>query len=313
LRENKMKKYIKIIGNIITVIAIIFVVKKLFENDIDYSILFNKENILPVIICTIILTSIVILNCISWKKLVHIISEISIPFKEAVTVYTKSNILKYLPGNVFQYVGRNELAINLGIRHTDVASATVLDVVMMVAASFLISLILLKGAILDIFLTYKDTFVIVAGVVIVIAIAVIIVVSLCFKDKFKAFLLRFLNVFKKKNIMATISCMLYYISVTLISSLLYMLVLGLVLKQNINMDLFMNICGAYTLSWLIGFITPGAPAGIGIKEAVMLAVTNGLLSQNVIVLSLLVLRILTIFGDILGFAIVQLIVKIKKT
>jgi len=304
-----MKKYIKIIGNVITVVAIIFVLKKLFQSDIDYSILLNKENILPVVISAVLLSIIVILNCTPWKRLVYIITGTHIPFKNAVTVYTKSNILKYLPGNVFQYVGRNELAINLGIRHTDVAMATILDIIMLILASFLISLVLLKGVILEVIYNYKNNLMMVLGIIIIVAIIVFIILLWRFKDELTAFLVRFLSVFKKKNILSVLVCMLYYLVVTIVSSLLYMMVLLLVLKQDISSALFMDICGAYTLSWLIGFITPGAPAGIGIKEAVMMAITGGVLNQEAIVLSLVILRVLTIFGDVMSFVIVQVVVK----
>jgi len=305
----KMKKYLKLIGNVITAIAILFVIKKLFQTDIDYSLLLKKGNILPIVIAIIIITSIVILNCLPWRKLVYILSSVSIPFKEAVTVYTKSNILKYLPGNVFQYVGRNDLANRMEIRHTDVAFATVLEIIMMVFSALLLSVVFLQGAVMEIFITYRDTFIMLGMIAFVVIILGIIIVILRFKDKFRAFLTRFFNIFKKKNIFSVIGCVLYYVISTFILSLSYMIVLVFILKQDISTDIFVYICGAYTLSWLIGFITPGAPAGIGIKEAVMMAITGEVLNQEAIVLSLVVLRVLTIFGDVMGFVIVQLVIK----
>jgi len=310
-----MKKYLKLIGNVITAIAILFVIKKLFQTDIDYSLLLKKGNILPIVIAIIIITSIVILNCLPWRKLVYILSSVSVPFKEAVSVYTKSNILKYLPGNVFQYVGRNDLANRMGIRHTDVAFATVLEIIMMVFSALLLSVVFLQGAVMEIFITYRDTFIMLGMIAFVVIILGIIIVILRFKDKFRAFLTRFFNIFKKKNIFSVIGCVLYYVISTFILSLSYMIVLVFILKQDISTDIFVYICGAYTLSWLIGFITPGAPAGIGIKEAVMMAITGEVLNQEAIVLSLVVLRVLTIFGDVMGFVIVQLVIKFveKKT
>jgi len=305
----KMKKYLKLIGNVITAIAILFVIKKLFQTDIDYSLLLKKGNILPIVIAIIIITSIVILNCLPWRKLVYILSSVSIPFKEAVSVYTKSNILKYLPGNVFQYVGRNDLANRMGIRHTDVAFATALEIIMMVFSALLLSVVFLQGAVMEIFITYRDTFIMLVMIAFAVIILGTIVVILRFKDKFRAFLTRFFNIFKKKNILSLIGCVLYYVISTFILSLSYMIVLVFILKQDISTDIFVYICGAYILSWLIGFITPGAPAGIGIKEAVMMAITGEVLNQEAIVLSLVVLRVLTIFGDVMGFVIVQLVIK----
>ena len=61
-------------------------------------------------------------------------------------VFTRSNLYKYVPGNVFQYVGRNKLAEDAQVSHVDVACATVLDVLGCVISTGIISVILLGSA-----------------------------------------------------------------------------------------------------------------------------------------------------------------------
>ena len=51
-----LKKHIKTIGTCITVLALIFVVKKLITMDVDYSSLANIKTISIIAICTVLQT-----------------------------------------------------------------------------------------------------------------------------------------------------------------------------------------------------------------------------------------------------------------
>ena len=75
-----------------------------------------------------IFTAIIFFMSTPWVQFVRILSGKKIAMKDALPVYTKCNLMKYVPGNVFQYVGRNQLAADLHISHVDVACATVLEI-----------------------------------------------------------------------------------------------------------------------------------------------------------------------------------------
>ena len=60
--------------------------------------------------------------------------------------------------------------------------------------------------------------------------------------------------------------------------------------------------GAFLFAWIIGFITPGAPGGIGIRESVMLLVSAQEYAQAVM-LFVLVTRLASILADVLAFLI----------
>jgi hypothetical protein len=70
-----------------------------------------------------------------------------------------------------------------------------------------------------------------------------------------------------------------------------------------NIKIALPIIGVYSLSWIIGFITPGAPAGLGIREAIMSAMLFGVIQENLVITAVLLFRIVTILGDVLGFII----------
>ena len=60
--------------------------------------------------------------------------------------------------------------------------------------------------------------------------------------------------------------------------------------------------GLFSLAWVAGFLTPGAPAGLGIREAILVAVLGATYGAGIAVGLTLLLRIVTLGGDGLAFA-----------
>jgi hypothetical protein len=66
-------------------------------------------------------------------------------------------------------------------------------------------------------------------------------------------------------------------------------------------ELFFLSSGIYIISWLIGFITPGASGGLGVREGSFIAIMTLLhvnISNEIILFSILLVRFLNIFVDI---------------
>jgi uncharacterized membrane protein YbhN (UPF0104 family) len=74
-----------------------------------------------------------------------------------------------------------------------------------------------------------------------------------------------------------------------------------------NASIIPSVLGLFILSWLIGFIMPGAPAGIGIRETMLVVVLGGLISPDMLVFSAVVLRLISIIGDVVSFLVIQAI------
>jgi Uncharacterised protein family (UPF0104). len=60
------------------------------------------------------------------------------------------------------------------------------------------------------------------------------------------------------------------------------------------------LVGAFAGSWILGFVAPGAPAGLGIREAILSAWLSGSLPPTQIVLLVVALRIATTLGDLVN-------------
>lgn len=64
-----------------------------------------------------------------------------------------------------------------------------------------------------------------------------------------------------------------------------------------------EIIGAYILAWLIGLITPGAPAGVGIREVILLYLFKNSINDQDLLLTILLGRMMTVSGDFIFYLI----------
>ncbi|MES9970924.1 MAG: hypothetical protein ABW092_12895, partial [Candidatus Thiodiazotropha sp.] len=64
---------------------------------------------------------------------------------------------------------------------------------------------------------------------------------------------------------------------------------------------YLVVLSAFAIAWSVGFLTPGAPSGIGIREAILILLLSPLAGEaNALILALL-FRLVTIAGDTLFY------------
>ncbi len=293
------KKYYKLIGMLITIVALIFVVKKLVTMDVNWSMFADGGTLGIIIGCVLVQTAVILFMTLPWLCFIRILSGTKIPAKDALPVYTKSNLMKYVPGNVFQYVGRNQLAADLHISHVDVACSTVLDILCALIAPLLLILALMGHNMLDLFRTYRSNFL----TVLVVGIVALALLIFLLRWKFRAPLQRYFAKYRKllncKTLLRILLVFLLYFAQYIVSIVMYAVPAYFLFDvPTEQMGLFL---GTYLFSWIIGFITPGAPGGIGIREAAMVLMCGGFMGTDTIMLYAVTMRIISTFGDILAF------------
>lgn len=58
---------------------------------------------------------------------------------------------------------------------------------------------------------------------------------------------------------------------------------------------------AYSISWLAGFVTPGAPAGLGVREFVFMVILGPTIGESGALIIAGLLRLASVLGDIIAF------------
>lgn len=213
--------------------------------------------------------------------------------------YCRSNLLKYLPGNIFHYIGRNQIAIEQGIPYSDVNSTTIVEMSLLLIAGTMNTMIfsgryaywwIIENSEVNVF------FALITIVTIVLITMVIHRTSTRFRNINHTFGRRLKNIGYVKSV----KFIFFYMIIFIVSGFAFILVLHS-LNGNIPPNLIFLIIGLYSFSWMIGFITPGAPAGLGVREAIMSTLLSGIANMGIIITTVLLFRMVTIFADILAY------------
>lgn len=308
-KKIKARKIIKYIGNIIMILAIVMIIKKIKSYDVDYSTIFSQKNTFSFILITLIYSITVIFGGVPWMNIINALLCCKIQYWETMLIYTKSNVFKYIPGNVFQYIGRNELAICKNLKHSSVALSTLIDVCWNIFSIIFLA-ILLAGESLYVYITQQYSF-LRKGVVIFSAISIVVLFLLYYivrkkREKIVEILHEIFSVKLRKALGINF---LFYAAQGLINAGLYVAVFSIISGEHYSVQSIMTCMGAMLVAFAAGFITPGAPGGVGVREAVSLFLLGTSIRESVILTGIVIMRVLSIVGDIFSFILVWIIEK----
>ncbi len=295
MKSKNTKKIVKIIGNVLTILALGLVVYRLAHYNIDYSSVFTGRNVVVIIVLIVLFAIGLLFTPTSWANIIHFIGYGQVKFHDAQTICIRSNLMKYIPGNVMQYVGRNEIAVMYNLNHGKIAFSTILDIAANVIGVGIVSLICYRNGLATFFenfhISWKVVFPI-GGLIMVIVIPTLFIFRKRIKEELRIIRWR-----------RYIFSFFVYIIYGLFSGLLYILTMKYIVGAEMKGDLIITVIGAFLLSWLLGFITPGAPGGVGIREATIALFLNGFLQEEQILLGIVVYRVINTIGDVLAYCI----------
>lgn len=201
---------------------------------------------------------------------------LSVPLRVAVRIYGISQIAKYAPGNVFHVVGRQALGAAENIPQMKILKSTALEITLIasVAASF-VPVFVHK---FDSSINHE------IGFMLFIVVLCVCTVTVCF-------------LMARPLVCATF----FYACQVLVSSLVFLAVFVLA-GGGVDSGLgALAVIAGFALSWLAGLLTPGAPAGLGVREASLIFLLNGIGSPSVVLTAALLGRLVTTVGDLLFY------------
>ena len=260
-------------------------------SEIKINPIFNRTFLwVEVLIIAIFYAGTLFLVATGWKKILILLTKKNLS-SEFTWVWLKSNIYKYLPGNVFNYVDRQIVANKMGISHQELIQSNIVETILIISTSILISssiLLFMYDFDMNEYFSFFNITYIYVGLVL-----------------FAGVLLYF---YKYKNIKVTD----YWQSMLLYA--LFFIGIGIIAYYIVNYQMnikisFLLITAIYTFAWLVGFITPGAPGGIGVRESVFIFLSHGLLGEADAVVLSAMLRIISLIGEVMLFALASKMLK----
>ncbi|AEH87079.1 conserved hypothetical protein [Mesorhizobium opportunistum WSM2075] len=215
-----------------------------------------------------------LLLAVGWRRLLaHL--RVSVSHSWAIRAYAISQLAKYVPGNIFQFAGRQAIGVAAGIGNRPLAKSTAYELAFLAVGGALFSPLLLP-------LVAAGTSDWLGWISFAAVVAVALWLATAWGTDFGV-------------------AAIFYIAFLAFSGLVFAVAYDLAGGSG-ELSLYPAIASAYVLAWLAGFVTPGAPAGIGIREAVLLFLLGGLSSGPVILLAVVIGRMITVLGDLFFFA-----------
>ena len=298
--NNKRKIIVSRIGVLLTVVSVVFIVRRFFQVELDYAIFTSPVVVAGLIAIAFVNGFIIILTAINYRALLYNVTGVMIPLHEVNKVYCSANLYKYIPGGILSVLGRNRLAVdNEELSHSKVAAATVLEGVFFILAALVITLAYSSDYAvqelrqLDILPIVLAT---IAGIIIVIALVVYFT-----RHRIK----RFLESVGIKGVLKPPVLVKRAVAALVLANMwgfMFMWILAL-MGQPITPYIIMTVIGLFGLSWLVGFFVPIAPAGLGIREAAILMFIGVIVPDSYLLLAVMVHRVSTIIGDIIAYGI----------
>lgn len=275
-----LKKYARYIGNILVLISFYFIIKILLDNYQKIHIEFNLHTL------TVIFIGIIGM----WIGTANISLGWYFQLKEKypkITFFTStfvvffSQIGKYLPGNIGHFIGRGFLVQHIVSKSDIVYSLFVENIILLiVAVAFGVGYLFFID--INYYFSFYELLFVLLGIILV-SIAGIYLV----KKKISLYALKPTTIIKL-FLLAGISTLFGGLVIYLLADLF----------DSTNSVSYLQFTAGFALAFLAGFVVPGAPGGIGIREYSFVLLFQNQLGESVALQIILLFRVISILGDI---------------
>jgi len=277
-----VKKSLNYTGSLFAFAGIFFVVFRLqhYSTQLDYEKL--NTTTWYVIFGSVLIYSAVnfMLGC-TWKYLLMFFG-ITVTWCWALRTYGISQLAKYVPGNIFHFAGRQSLGLAAGLPGWPLAKSAIWE----------IGLIAFSGGLFGVLLFPLLFPSISVSIALGLFTAIFAVALLTMKYYFSV------------NFIKAFVCNLFFLT---ISGMIFVGLLFQISEVSVRCSMLIPLCGAYVIAWLAGLLTPGAPAGVGVRELVLLFLLKGIVDEKDLLLIIVSGRFVTVVGDVLFFILALLI------
>jgi uncharacterized membrane protein YbhN (UPF0104 family) len=221
---------------------------------------------------------------------------------ETGAIFTVSQFSKYIPGNIAQHVSRLAISTARGWDAARVLLTMIIEASWAVLASSFLAFIALiifddSAAASDFSLPSPLQLIAVACFVILIPIGAFILI----RNIIPRFFPRLSNLSHMQfpSLALLVLCfMLSIFGFVLQGVMVTILANGIFSVASSN---FLVIIGIFAVAWVAGFLTPGAPAGLGIREAILVAGLTPIYGGGVALGVAIAARLVTMMTDGLAF------------
>ncbi len=244
------------------------------------------------------------LNCLllstAWCAWLRWAGESQATLSQCHGIYGRTQIAKYLPGNVFHFAGRHVVGRNVGFGHTPMVAAAVMEILALVSAAAVLAAGGLGWFGLQQATSQLHPALAVIGFGVLIALPLVVAMA----ARHLPGPLRVQAISE-----STGAGRLSWLLLPYVCTLVFMVIAGGLLVAVTRFGLVTDdlapaplVVGVFAFAWLAGFLVPGASGGLGVREAAIVLPLTPYLGESQAIVAALLMRMITLGGDLLYFA-----------
>lgn len=285
------QRAIRILGLLVATLALVYVGRRIASSWTDLASWRPSPSLLVVLaLGAVSYGAADYLLSTAWHLVLTVFGDAPDRVSSSHRLYAQSQIAKYLPGNVAHLAGRHVLGRRAGSTHRSLTAAALLEICGLLFAAGLLSGVAVATGPVSVPYLSGPAPVIVTAIALLLPFGGIVAI-------------RRLTSIEVPRSGRLASGLLTPLSL----HLLFFSIGGLVLLVVVSRLGALSdgapwlVVAVFALSWMAGFLTPGAPAGLGVREAAVIAALTPFVTGSGAVVAALSLRLVTVVGDALYF------------
>jgi len=295
LKKINPKKAISLLGMILMLASFAFITRRVLQFDIEFA--FSFAEMPGLVLNSMFIGSNIVISAFFFWWLLQNLSGLRLEKHFSVMVYCIANLYKYLPGSVMYALGRNRLALEVDeLGHAKVFGATLIEAIFAALAALIFAGLLAFGHFSYVVMQADSLIWAIAGTVVFVG----TIAAFFFRKKLASAIRTFVKGAGGFNIRIAFWMAIRSFLIMLIMGASFVFTLMLV-GQPVTLQQFAPLMGMYILSWLLGFMIPGVPGGLGVREAAVLMIMSGAAPEYLLITAVIIHRMLSIGGDVFAY------------
>lgn len=272
----------------------------------DLSGLLDVNVLLATAVLTVLYALLIPSTAVAWTWLLRSMEQ-RVSYGRMLAILSTTQFGKYLPGNIAQHIGRIALSGNAGVQMPAALFSVAYEMLLVLLASTHITALMLLWAPPDALSHWRLAeyrlpllATVTAGAIAILLLAPRIASRLASYRANRRGEHDYSPPRLHLDAPTVSACYALYVANFCLVGVGLWLVSRALLAGTAPTPNVAFLIGAFAGSWILGFVAPGAPAGLGIREAILSAWLSGSLPPAQIVLLVVALRIATTLGDLLN-------------
>jgi len=214
-----------------------------------------------------------------------------ISMKDSYCIYNRTQLAKYIPGSIWQFVGRMVILRERGASPAAIRDSLLAEHAWIVGSAALLGVVLVLFSRPDLVEYWVNkvgiTKAVYAAILIVAFLFSLLILFMLMWNKFAYWLLRLLP-----SVRALIVLSMTWVFM----GIAFWVILGPFWVTPVP---FLYAVGIYCIAWVVGFLVPFAPAGLGVREGILVFAMSPFLPVETAILLSAINRVLCFFSELI--------------